>query len=176
MRKSTLFLGLLLLKFGFVGEAQMNQKVSCYSGEKYPSCTSAQRLSKANGLARATTAAVIIEARQGIACGDGSDGCYRTDTDAIAIIGREVKESELWQNLTNADPKTADVLLKFSTRDRASLQLCCYSADSNDLLWCESRSPSIALDNDSFRLLSHFLEVWRASKSERIGHSPALAK
>ena len=115
-------------------------------------------------LAKAKSAAIIIQATQGIACGDGSDGCIRTDHEAIAIIQREVEESQLWQQLVKADPKRADILLKFNTRDRASLQLCAYDADSNDLLWCDNRNPSIALDNDSYRELGHFLDALLASQ------------
>jgi hypothetical protein len=163
MMKCTLFTGFLLVMFAFIAEAQ-TKKVPCYSGDSYPSCTPAQRLAKANALAKAKTAAVIIEATQGIACGDGSDGCIRTDSGAITTIQHEVEESELWQKLTKAETKKADILLKFHTKDRASLQLCAYDADSNDLLWCDYRNPSIALDNDSSREIVHFLDALRASK------------
>jgi hypothetical protein len=139
-------------------------KVPCYSGEKHPSCTPAERVAKARMLAKAKTAAVIIEATQGIACGDGSDGCFRTDSEAVSTIKRAVEESGLWQNLTQAEPKKADILLDFKTRDRGSLELCAYDADSDNLLWCEVRYPSIALDNDSSRELVHFLSALRASQ------------
>ena len=152
-------LGCLVVKFALVAGAQT--KVPCYSGDRYPSCTPAERLSKAKVLARAKTAAVLISATEGIACGDGSDGCIRPDRDAVSVIQRALEESELWQNLTKAEPKKADILLQFKTSDRRSLQLCAYDADSNDLLWCDFRSPSIALDNDSSREIAHFVEARR---------------
>src|ERR1039457_7238636 len=168
MLKRALSLGLLAAQFVSVVGAQA--KVPCYSGDKYPSCTPAERLAKAKTLANAKTAVVIIAATQGIACDDGSDGsfrtdgCRRTDGDAISIVKRAVEESELWHNLTKAEPKKADILLNFTTRDRRSLQLCAYDADSNNLLWCEDRSPSISLDNDSSREIDHFLRARRASQ------------
>jgi hypothetical protein len=162
MLKRALSLGLLAAQFVSVVGAQA--KVPCYSGDKYPSCTPAERLAKAKMLANAKTAVVIIAATQGIACGDGSDGCFRTDGDAISIVQRAVEESELSHNLTKAEPKKADILLNFTTRDRRSLQLCAYDADSNNLLWCEDRSPSISLDNDSSREIDHFLRARRASQ------------
>jgi hypothetical protein len=168
MGKRTLFLGLLVANVLSVAEAQTNKaqtsKVPCYSGDRYLSCTPAQRLAKAKALAMAKTAAVIIEAKQGIACGDGTDGCIRTDSQAIASIQREVEQSELWQNLTKADPKKADILLKFSTRDQTALQLCVYDADSNDILWCEFRDPLVSLESASSRELGHFIDAWRASQ------------
>lgn len=163
MMKGTLFIGLLVVKFVLVADAQ-TKKVPCYSGVTYASCTPAQRLAKAKALAKGETAAVIIEATQGIACGDGSDGCIRTDSGAITIIQREVEESELWHNLAKAEAKKADILLKFHIKDRASLELCAYDADSNDLLWCDYRNPSIAVDNDSSREIVHFLDAWRAAR------------
>src|ERR1700692_4276752 len=101
MLKRALFLGLLVGTFLLIAEAQTN-RVPCYPGDKYPSCTTSQRLAKAKVLARAKSAAVIVEATQGIACGDGSDGCIRPDRGAIAIIEREVEVSELWQDLAKA--------------------------------------------------------------------------
>jgi hypothetical protein len=162
MLKQALSLALLGVQFVLVVGAQT--KVPCYSGETSPACTPAERFAKTKMLAKAKTAAVIIAAIQGIACGDGSDGCIRTDSEAVSIVKRAVEESELWQNLTQAEPKKADILLNFKTRDRSSLQLCAYDADSNNLLWCELRSPSIALDNDSSRELDHFLSALRASQ------------
>jgi hypothetical protein len=161
MPKQALLLVLLVVMFAFGMGAQT--KVPCYSGDKNPSCTPAEQLAKAKLLAKAKTAAVIIEATQGIACGDGSDGCFRTDDAAISIVQRAVGESELWQDLTMVEPPKADVLLKFSTKDGRSLGLCAYDADSNDLLWCENRYPSIALDNDSSREIAHFLKARRAA-------------
>lgn len=162
MRKRALLIGWFAATFVLVVGAQ-TRKVPCYDGDKYPSCTPAARLAKAKILAKAKTAAIIIEATRGVACGDGSDGCFRPDRDAISIIQQAVEESELWQSLTKAEPKKADILLNFKTRDRQSLQLCAYDADSNDLLWCDLRSPSIALDNDSSRELARFLSA-RASQ------------
>jgi hypothetical protein len=49
--------------------------------------------------------------------------------------------------------KRADIILKFSTENRASLELCIYDADSNDFLWRDYRSPSIVLHNDAARAL-----------------------
>ena len=72
----------------------------CYSGDKFPACTPAEQLFKAKMLGRAKTAAVIIKATQNIACGDGSDGCFRTDTEAVSIVKRTIEESELWGSLT----------------------------------------------------------------------------
>ena len=163
MTKHTVFVGLLVVKLVLVAGAQTN-KVPCYSGASFPACTPAQRLTKAKILAKAKTAAVIVEATQGIACGDGSDGCIRTDSVAITTIVREVEESQLWQNLTKEETKKADILLKFKIKDRASLELCVYDSDSNDLLWCDHRSPSIALDNDSAREIAHFLDARRSSQ------------
>jgi hypothetical protein len=114
----TLSLFLLVANLVFAANAQ-TKKVPCYIGEYDPSCTPAQRSARAKALARAKTAAVIIEATQGIACGDGSDGCIRTDSEAVSIIRREVDESELWQNFAKADTKKADILLKFRTKDRS---------------------------------------------------------
>jgi hypothetical protein len=144
--KRALSLALLSVQFVFVVGAQT--KVPCYSGDKFPASTPAEQLSKAKMLGRAKSAAVIIKATQNIACGD-SDGCFRTDTEALSIVKRTIEESELWRSLTQAEPKKADILLNFTTRDRSSLQLCAYDADSNNLLWCELRSPSIALENDA---------------------------
>jgi hypothetical protein len=162
MLKQALSLAFLAVQFAFAVDAQT--RVPCYSGEKYPSCTPAERLAKGRMLGKAKTAAVIVAATEGIACGDGSDGCFRTDSEAASIVNRAVEESALWQNLTQAEPKKADILLNFTTRDRRSLQLCAYDADSNNLLWCEVRSPSIALDNDASRELDHFLGALRTSR------------
>ncbi|MBI1956064.1 MAG: hypothetical protein HYS38_06680 [Acidobacteria bacterium] len=153
----------MIVRFVLVADAQ-TQKVPCYSGASDPSCTPAQRSAKAKALAKAKTAAVIIEATKGISCGDGSGACITTDSGGITIIQQEVEASELWKNLTKAEAKKADILLKFNTSDRESLQLCAYDADSNDLLWCDYRNPSIALDNDSSREIVHFLDAWRASQ------------
>jgi hypothetical protein len=162
--KTTSFAVVLAMLGGFAhAQTKQAKKVPCYSGDHFPSCTEAERSAKAKALARAKTAAVIIEATQGIACGDGSDGCIRPDSSAIAIIQREVEESGIWQNLTKAEPKRADILLKFNTKDRMALQLCVYDADSNDLLWCDYRNPSIAIDNDSAREIVHFLEARRTA-------------
>src|SRR4051812_47083177 len=78
------------------------KKVPCYSGDSLLSYTSAQELADAKALAQAKTAAIIIEATQSIPCGDGSDGCFRPDYDAVAIIQKEVERSELWENLKEA--------------------------------------------------------------------------
>jgi len=159
-----LILGMVLLEFVFVAGAQ-TKAVPCYSGQTFPSCTQLERLAKAKMLAKAKTAAITIKATQTIACGDGSDGnCLRTDSEAETVIKRAVDESELWQNLTRSEPKKADVVLSFTTRNRSSLELCAYDADTYNLLWCETRSPSIALDNDAFRELAHFLDALRASQ------------
>jgi hypothetical protein len=50
---------------------------------------------------------------EGIACGDGSDGCITTDSETISIVKRAIEESELWHKLTEAEPKKADILLNF---------------------------------------------------------------
>lgn len=108
---------------------------------------------------------MVIDATQGISCGDGSEGtCIRADREAVSIIQRAVDASELWQSFTKAEPTKADILLTFKTRDRQSLQLCAYDADSNALLYCEYRTPSIALDNDSAREIAHFLSARRGSQ------------
>jgi hypothetical protein len=163
MTKRTMFIGLLVVTFVLIADAQ-TKKEPCWSGDSYPSCSTLQRLAKGNTLRNAKTAAVIIEATETIACGDGSDGCFRTDGGAIATIRREVEESRLWDNLTEAEAKKADILLKFVTKNRALLQLCAYEAASNDLLWCDYRSPSIALDNDASREIVRFLGAWRSSQ------------
>jgi hypothetical protein len=159
----TLILAMTFAQFVFVVGAQT--KVPCYSGQAFPSCTPSERLAKTKMLAKAKSAAVIIEANRTIACGDGSDGtCIAVDSAAVVIIQKEVENSDLWQNLTKAEAKKADLLLKFNTRNRTSLQLCAYDADSNDLLWCDYRNPSIALDNDSSREIAHILDALRASQ------------
>jgi hypothetical protein len=148
-------MGLALTAYG------QTKKVPCYVGDPYPSCTPSERLAKADILARARTAAIIIDVTQGIACGDGSDGCFRTDDRAVAIIESEAEESDLWQNFIKTEPKKADVLLQFRMRDRQSLTLCVYNAATNNVLWCDYRSPSIALDNDAARSITHLLEARR---------------
>jgi hypothetical protein len=166
MLKRAVFIGFLIVAVLLVGSAQtkpagrgQTRAVPCYSGDRFPSCTSAERATKARSLAKAKTAAVIIEATQTISCGDGSDGCFRKDSDAVATIQRQVQESQLWQELAQVEAPIADILLKFDTKNRASLQLCAYEADSNDLLWCGYRNPSIALDNDAAREIAQFLEA-----------------
>jgi hypothetical protein len=158
--------GILSFACAWVAHAQTKKSavVPCFDGDQYPSCTPERALSKRRALARATSAAVVIEATQGIACGDGSDGCIRTDNGAVATIQKEVTESTLWHELTNVEAKKADILLKFNTKDRSSLQLCVYDADTNDLLWCDFRSPSIALDNDSSRVIAHFIVALKSSQ------------
>ncbi len=79
---------------------------------------------------------MVIEATQGVACGDGSDGCVRTDHGAVNVIEKEVGGSELWQTLTKVEAKRADILLNFHIRDRESLTPWVYDAESNDVLWC----------------------------------------
>jgi hypothetical protein len=162
MPKRVSLLALLVVTFALVVVAQT--KVPCYSGATSPSCTPAERSAKAKTLANAKTAAVIIEAKQGVACGDGSDGCVANDRDAVSVVQRAVEVSELWQKLAKEEPTRADILLHFKTRDRQYLQLCVYDADSNDLLWCEDRNPSISLDNDAFREIVHFLSTRRESQ------------
>jgi len=157
-----LLLTVLAIDFGLVLQGQM--KVPCYSGDTYRSCTPAERAAKAKLLARAKSASVVIDATPGVACGDGSGTCIRVDSDAVAMIQRAVDASELWQSLTRADSTKADIILTFKTRDRESLQLCAYDADSNGLLYCEYRNPSIALDNDSSREIAHFLNARRDSQ------------
>ena len=71
----TLLVGLLALAFALTASAQ-TKKVPCYAGDQYPSCSPARALSNRRALEKAKTAAIIIEATQGIACGDGSDGCF----------------------------------------------------------------------------------------------------
>ena len=150
-----------------LGAHSQTKKVPCYSGDTYPSCTPAQQSARAQALAKAKTAAVIIEATQTIACGDGSDGCFRTDGSAVAIIEREINDSGLWDNLTKVEAKRADILLKFNARNRMSLGLAIYDADSNNLLWQDTRSPSIALDNDAAKEIGHFLAARKALSSSR---------
>jgi hypothetical protein len=146
MTERALFMGVLLVMFAPVAGAQA-AKVPCWSGVKFASCTPEERLAKANALGRAKSATVIIKATRTISCGDGSEGpCIGGDGAAVTIIQREVDESELWQNLKNVNAKKADILLKFTSANRSSLELCAWDADSNDELWCESRSPSVALD------------------------------
>lgn len=159
----TLASPLLLATLALIATAQ-TKKVPCYSGDPYPSCTPLVRSAKASILAKAKTAAVIIEATRGISCGDGSDGCFQPDSGAVSMIQNEVNESELWQNVEKVEAKKADILLKFQTSDRRSLTLCAYNADSNTVLWCEYRSPSIALDNDAARAIAHFLEAKRTAR------------
>jgi hypothetical protein len=166
MVKCTLLVGLVALSCAWAVHAQTKKTgvVPCFDGDPYPNCTPARALSNRRALANATSAAVIVDARQGIACGDGSDGCIRTDSGAVATIQKEVAESTLWHELTNVEAKKADILLKFQTKDRSSLQLCVYDADTNDLLWCDYRNPSVALDNDSSREIAHFIGALKASQ------------
>jgi len=140
------------------------KKVPCYSGEVgTPSCTPQQRAAKAKVLATARTAAVLIDANQSIACGDGSDGCFRKDQGAITIIEKEIGDSELWQTMTKVDAKRADILLRFATSiDRESLSLYVFDAASNDILWSDRRSI-VALDNDVAREIAHFLQAKQGS-------------
>jgi hypothetical protein len=91
----------------------------CYSGDTTPSCTPAQRSAKAKALAEARTAGMNIKATRTISCGDGSeDPCLTNDVGATSIIEVEAENSELWHNLTKVEPKKADLLLNFSTKNR----------------------------------------------------------
>jgi hypothetical protein len=121
---------------------------------------------KARILVQAKTSAVIIEATKTIPCGDGSEGCFITDTGAVDIIRRQIDKSMLWQDLPEVSATRADILLKFTTRNRDWLQLCAYGPESNEELWCDYRSPVVALDNDASREIAHFLEPYRRAWSQ----------
>lgn len=160
MRRWSAFCVVCCVSLNISAQRTRNGAVPCYEGDSYRTCTTAERSAKARVLANARTAAVIIEAKRTISCGDGSpDSCIATDGNAERIIGSEVMSSALWRNFDKAEARDADILLKFSTRNQDMLQLCAYGAESNEILWCESRII-VALDNDAARLLVHLLE-WR---------------
>jgi len=168
MRRTAAVISILIVaSTALCASEKAKGRAPCYFGDLYPSCTLAERSAWAQALARAKTAAVIIEATQTIACGDGSDGCFRTDGGAVTIIQREIEESGLWENLTKVEAKKANILLKFNTTNRAALTLSVYDADSNALLWRDIRSPSIALDNDSAKEINHFLVTLKSLSNSR---------
>jgi|SRR5215469_1899573 len=134
-QRSRGLLSTALLMFLAAGVSQ-TKKVPCYAGSPYGACTPTERETKARLLAQARTAAVLVEATQTISCGDGSEGCFRKDATAAAIIEHEV-------------------------------DLCAYDSESNDLLWCEYRNPSIALDNDASREIKHFMSARIAVQGNR---------
>lgn len=152
-------MGFLITAFASIGDAQTKNE-NCYFSYSRTNCTPAQRSAKMNVIAHARTAAVTIKATRSVSCGDGSpDSCIAADSSAISIIQKEVDASELWQDLTKVEAKKADLLLQFKTSNRDSLDLCVFDGESNDLLWCDARSPVVALDNDVFREITHFLHV-----------------
>jgi hypothetical protein len=126
MRRGLAFGVMLLLAFSLHIHAQ-KVKVPCYEGDQYQSCTPSEKLAKARLFARAKTVAVIVEAKRTVSCGDGSDDtCIVNDGGAIKIIQDEIGASPLWDTFAQAEPKRADILLKFNTRNRGTLQLCAY--------------------------------------------------
>jgi len=127
-----------------------------------------EEAAKMAALAKAKTAALAVLATTSISCGDGSEGtCIRTDRDVISQVENIVNSSELWRQFDKVDATKADIILGFKVKnartDNGYIGLDVRDADTNAVLWSESRSI-VNLENDVTRLVAHFLKA-RANAS-----------
>lgn len=108
-------------------------------------------------LVEATTAAVIVEATTAVPCGDDGDGtgdCLQRDWQAQNAVEEQV--SQLWTTFTQAATTKADIIIKITVRNHATLEFSVYDAATNRTLWQDIRLV-VALDNDTVREVIIFL-------------------